>query len=326
MDIELKCEEKLEDLLHNAITLVVCIVMSMFVGYLLNGWFDIITIIGLKEERYMLIICIMATAITFALVASLITEVIFRIITDVFRLVFKDRLSFLYKNKLIYVVATIGKTLVFLYGLLLLLLFGASVKGIDIEIDKFGFKYTNKIVSRAIDEVYNNALMTYSEYAIASYNGTTIKKAIESTPDIDARAQLITRKADTSLEKAKIIYDWIGINIKYDKELADNVTQGVIDDEYGAKYGFETRSGICFDFTALYAAMAKSIDLPVKIVFGEAFNGEEYGPHTWNQVYLEDEDRWIDVDSTFWGHEDSFDTDIFSATHKTESIIEELGN
>lgn len=66
--------------------------------------------------------------------------------------------------------------------------------------------------------------------------------------------------------------------------------------------------------------MMDDIGMKVRVVVGTAYDGETFMPHAWNQAYLEDESRWINVDTTFWGHEDSFDSEIFEETHKTEKI------
>lgn len=69
--------------------------------------------------------------------------------------------------------------------------------------------------------------------------------------------------------------------------------------------------------------MAKEIKLPVRFISEQAFDGKEYGPHAWDQVFLQEENRWINIDSTFWGFNDSFDTEQFNDTHIPEDILGE---
>ena len=70
--------------------------------------------------------------------------------------------------------------------------------------------------------------------------------------------------------------------------------------ESGAICAFEKKSGICFDKACLYVAMARAINLKVRLIGGQAFDGKKYVGHAWNQVYLNDENIWINVDTTFY--------------------------
>ena len=73
--------------------------------------------------------------------------------------------------------------------------------------------------------------------------------------------------------------------------------------------------GICFDYACLYVSMARAAGLKVRLVTGEAFDGNSYGSHAWNQVYLSDERRWINVDTTFYISGDYFDSNLFEEDH-----------
>ncbi len=54
--------------------------------------------------------------------------------------------------------------------------------------------------------------------------------------------------------------------------------------------------------------MAREAGLKVRIVTGEGFNGKEWGPHSWNEVYLPEKNQWITVDSTFGKAGNYFDS------------------
>ena len=69
---------------------------------------------------------------------------------------------------------------------------------------------------------------------------------------------------------------------------------------------------------------AMSGDLGSRIVTGDAFDGQNYGPHAWNQVYLEDEGKWINVDPTFYISGNYFDSSNFEETHRTKNIAGEF--
>lgn len=40
---------------------------------------------------------------------------------------------------------------------------------------------------------------------------------------------------------------------------------------------FKKRSGICFDYSCLYVAMARAVNLKVRLLTGTAYDGEKYG-------------------------------------------------
>lgn len=160
---------------------------------------------------------------------------------------------------------------------------------------------------------------------IIIYNGVTIDEGTKSNNDIDNKAIQLTEGISSEREKARALYEWIGSNIEYDNEKAEVV----LDDsdrskmpESGAICAFETRKGICFDKACLYVAMARAVDLKVRLVSGEAYDGEQYVGHAWNQVYLQHENIWINVDSTFYSAGNYFDSNLFNQ-HKIENIAGE---
>ena len=160
---------------------------------------------------------------------------------------------------------------------------------------------------------------------IIIYNGITIDEGIKSNENINNKAVQLTKKAKSDREKAKILYSWVGSNIKYDDDKAKKVLKG--DDtrdmpESGAICAFEKKSGICFDKACLYVAMARAINLKVRLIGGQVFDGEKYGGHAWNQVYLKEENKWINVDSTFYESGNYFDSNLFDK-HKEEDIAGE---
>lgn len=160
---------------------------------------------------------------------------------------------------------------------------------------------------------------------ITIYNGTTIDEGIKSNDEIDTKAVQLTRSASSDREKAEILYEWIGNNIEYDNAKAEIVLSGVERKKMpksGAICAFDTRKGICFDKACLYVAMSRAVDLKVRLISGEAFDGEKYVGHAWNQVYLKDKNIWINVDTTFYEAGNYFDSNLFNE-HKVENIAGE---
>lgn len=162
-----------------------------------------------------------------------------------------------------------------------------------------------------------------SSNIIVYYNGVTLEEGIKSNSDIDNKAEEIIEGAISDRDKAKRIYSWIGSNIKYDNEKADKVLNNEDIKNSGAIEAYTTKKGICFDYACLYVAMANSVGLKSRIITGDAYDGENVGPHAWNQVFLEDENKWINVDPTFYLSGDYFDNYDFYNDHLNSELAGE---
>ena len=155
------------------------------------------------------------------------------------------------------------------------------------------------------------------------YNGVTLEQGIKSNEAINKKAKELTKNAKNSREKAKRIYTWISENINYDDNKAENISEKTSQYKSGAIEAFETRKGICFDYSCLYVTMAREAGLKVRIVTGEGFNGKEWGPHSWNEVYLPEKNQWITVDPTFGKAGNYFDSKKNSESHRDGKIVGE---
>ena len=93
-------------------------------------------------------------------------------------------------------------------------------------------------------------------------------------------------------QKVKAIYNYIVKNIKYDYAFAKTATAGYMDSERCLK----TKSGICGDYSVLFATMCRAQGIPCVVVEGYVTaDGDVY--HAWNQVYYNKE--WHFFDTTF---------------------------
>lgn len=172
-------------------------------------------------------------------------------------------------------------------------------------------------------KVFAGIKVPKEENIIVKYNGTTIEEAVKSNSVIEEKAEYITEGCLSEREKAHAIYSWIGTNIQYDNDKADRVlSENEEINDSGAIYAFRDRSGVCFDYASLYVAMARSANLKVRLVIGEAFDGHNYVNHSWNEVYLKDEKKWINVDSTFFVGGDYFDSENFNKYRNKEVVGE----
>ncbi|TDL61239.1 transglutaminase domain-containing protein [Paenibacillus amylolyticus] len=134
--------------------------------------------------------------------------------------------------------------------------------------------------------------------------------------DIESAASEIVKGQSTDEAKARALYDWVGSRIQYDYGKVDDYEQKGIWHEQNPQNTFDTRKGVCIDYARLYAVMARSQGLEVKVVTGLGYNGQGgYGPHAWNEVYLSDSESWVPLDPTWAISGDWFNPPNFADTH-----------
>ncbi|AWI06959.1 transglutaminase-like domain-containing protein [Clostridium drakei] len=162
-----------------------------------------------------------------------------------------------------------------------------------------------------------------NDRTVVYYNGVTLDQGVKSNDEINKFSRSIVSKEDTTKSKAKMIYNWIGKNIAYDHDKANKVLNNDFNVQSGAIYTYDTRKGICFDYSCLYVAMCKANGIKVRLITGEGFNGVSWVSHAWNQVYLPEEQKWINVDSTFYRGGNYFNSQRFQLDHKNAQIAGE---
>lgn len=167
----------------------------------------------------------------------------------------------------------------------------------------------NKYSKEITFEVSNT--IEFDKYSIPS-------KHVESTNEsILEVANEITEGKVTDIEKAKAIYDWVVKNIQFDKEKSQKALKSGFDNSFGAVHTLQTKSGICYDFSALYCALGRANGLKVKMVRGEVMGSS----CCWNEVFDSDRNVWFNVDSALGANTSNlyFDTEWFEADHKKTS-------
>lgn len=84
--------------------------------------------------------------------------------------------------------------------------------------------------------------------------------------------------------RVSAVYQWITSHISYNSALAASISAGTVTTYVP---DLETilagRTGICFDYAALMAAMLRSQGIPTRLVMGNV----PQGYHAWNEVYFE---------------------------------------
>ncbi|MDF2936370.1 MAG: transglutaminase [Paenibacillaceae bacterium] len=109
--------------------------------------------------------------------------------------------------------------------------------------------------------------------------------------DVVAKAKELTDGKSSTEEKVKAIYEYIIGNVTYDYNLAANVATGYIPN---LSQVLVDGTGICYDYSSLFAAMTRSIGIPSKLMMGTSEYVSEY--HAWNEVLVNG--AWVTVDTT----------------------------
>lgn len=130
-------------------------------------------------------------------------------------------------------------------------------------------EFTVKLRSETAPFLYPN------KYVYFAQDSSTVRKA----------AELCAGKTD-EIEKLAAIFGWVTDNVTYDTQLAATVKSGYVPDPDSV---LRKKSGICYDYASLVAAMARSQSIPTRLVIGYAADNIY---HAWNEVWT-DETGWI---------------------------------
>lgn len=187
------------------------------------------------------------------------------------------------------------------------------------------FKYD---LNEIMLNIFNPILDTFENIKTNSikylYNGVTIDEATRSSDEIVEFAVQSTKGILNSYDKARKLYDDVINMLEYDEKKSNDILNEDFSNLSGAISAFESKQGICFDYASLYSVLAESIQLPTRIVVGKGYNGTSWINHAWNEVYIEESDTWIEVDTTFGETGNYFDINNFEQDHIRERVIWEF--
>jgi len=164
-------------------------------------------------------------------------------------------------------------------------------------------EYTARIMQNIKDDEYfavetatftvqlkddNDAFLNSIENVKWDYNKVPIKEVRYLVLN-----SLVNAKEEKLLfSSTEDLYLYIIENIKYDSGKIYDLLYDYLPD---IESTYDTKTGICYDYSSLLAAMLRSINIPTKLVKGYAgYNPDVY--HAWNEVYLDGE--WFVIDST----------------------------
>lgn len=131
-------------------------------------------------------------------------------------------------------------------------------------------------------------------------------------------AQSLTEDVESDLEALSAIYKYVTENITYDNEKAATVSGHYLPD---IDRTLETKTGICFDYASLTAAMLRSVGIPSKLAIGYSSSVK----HAWIDVYIQSV-GWVEKAVKFSGSEWELMDPTFASTDSDESIQEYIGD
>lgn len=111
------------------------------------------------------------------------------------------------------------------------------------------------------------------------------------------RAVELTQNEPDLQKKATILWTYMVNNNTYDYQKMEKLANAtgyipIVDAT------FVDKTGICYDFASLYAAMLRSQGTPAKLIKGYAPKNA-VGYHAWNEVYDSSQSKWIVIDTTY---------------------------
>ena len=190
--------------------------------------------------------------------------------------------------------------------------------------------FVNAVAAQSLEPLAGEALHTRLPVlteTISAEMGDILRRRYEvidnQVPDdIAGAAAEIAGGASGDEEKARLLYDWVGSRIVYDYDKADNYIQRGIWKEQTPQDTFDSRLGVCIDYARLYAVMARSQGLEVRVVTGLGYDGRGgYGSHAWNEVFVGEREAWIPLDPTWAGSGNWFNPPDFDETHIKETVL-----
>ncbi|MGI6084445.1 MAG: transglutaminase-like domain-containing protein [Acetivibrionales bacterium] len=121
-------------------------------------------------------------------------------------------------------------------------------------------------------------------------------QTVNWNPDMEIikKAGELTKDLMTDKEKIVTIYNFVVDTFSYDYNKINNINTTYVPD---IEQIYIDKKGICYDYSAVFAAMLRSQNIPSKLIKG--YSDLVDGYHAWNEVYLADENRWIVIDTTY---------------------------
>lgn len=168
------------------------------------------------------------------------------------------------------------------------------------DVSPFAGKYLYRNVSggsyrlRSDDSRHWEVEFTDFTYAIPAGQSAEFEKRV-----YDIICEMGIRN-QSDYNKCLAIYNYITANVRYDYDTLNSYREGVTTGRelgYTAYAALMQGRAVCAGYAQLFYVMCKAADLPVRIIDGEGYSGNEWEAHSWNAVEIEG--VWYQVDCTW---------------------------
>lgn len=164
--------------------------------------------------------------------------------------------------------------------------------------------YLLRVMENVQDNLYAQLFAQELKVDIADPNAPFLYPSqfvkFDASSAVVARSYLLVEGLAADEEIVSTLYRFVVRNTVYDYEKAASVQRGYLPDPDAT---LESGTGICFDYSALLAALLRAQGIPAQLVIGVVV--PENISHAWNRVYIDG--RWVWMDATFdgTGHEET---------------------
>ncbi|MFC2174478.1 transglutaminase domain-containing protein [archaeon] len=125
---------------------------------------------------------------------------------------------------------------------------------------------------------------------------TREQEYLEETPYINItdpvarqRALDVTRNSRTVLEAVRDLATWTNSYLDYNTSYWGGILT--------SSEALELRQGVCDEYTNVYAAMTRSLDIPTRVATGLVYTGSMWQRHAWAETLVGE--TWVPIDPTF---------------------------
>ncbi len=112
---------------------------------------------------------------------------------------------------------------------------------------------------------------------------------VSDDPAVAARAREIAGTETDASRVAEALCAWVDEALTFG---------GALDTARTSAQILESRRGVCRDYAALYAGMARSLGIPTRICTGLVYVGSGFYAHSWAESWLGEENGWVPLDPT----------------------------
>jgi transglutaminase-like putative cysteine protease len=152
------------------------------------------------------------------------------------------------------------------------------------------FTYSRRIGVQSIARTTRSLPESYSvplEYRQFTY---ATSRTQSNDTGIRLLAEGITMGAQTPFEKVAQLAIYVNSNMRY--------AEGMVGQEKDALWVKQNMYGVCTEYSTLFAALARSIGIPVRYVSGYVYSDKysSWMGHSWTEAYI---GKWVPVDPTW---------------------------